>query len=70
MDAKKCDICGKFYEEKPVSLVKDFEDVINELLPFVTSKDILNNFKTTTDVCSECSDALVKTIDNLRGNKR
>lgn len=69
MDAKKCDICGKFYEEKPVSLVKEFEDAVNELLPFVTSKDILNNFKRITDVCSECSDALIKTIDNLRGKR-
>ena len=64
MDAKKCDICGKFYEEYAT-----FEDVINQILPFVTSKDILNDFKRIIDVCPKCSDALIKTIDNLRGKR-
>ena len=70
MDAKKCDICGKLYEEKPASLVQDFEDAVNELLPFITSKDILNKLRGIVDICPECSDALFETIDNLRGKKK
>lgn len=64
MDAKKCDICGSFYEEYAT-----FEDIINQLLPYGTNKDILNDLKKIIDVCPKCSDALIKTIGNLRGKR-
>ena len=67
MVAKKCDICGKLYEEKPLSLVEEIEDTINGLIPFVTSKDIIKAFERELDICFECSNALLQTVKEIRG---
>lgn len=57
--AKKCDICGKFYEGYPGISGISFERM------FMKSSDVQSTAE-TFDCCPECMDAIKKHLDSLK----
>lgn len=69
MRAYKCDACGKIFLMKDSSLnfegPEDFEDYTDEHIPINLYYYPDHGIATCYDICKECGDRLMKTIEEI-----
>ena len=70
--ARKCDICGEFYEEYTTKVNLDFPKKlertnINSLM--LINKDVQNKYFSNSiiDCCPKCMKSILKHIEELKG---
>lgn len=69
MDAKQCDLCGKFYI--PImegTLIDDFAKAFRNVFQLGAERHIISFFESELDLCSDCANALYEFLKSRKSD--
>lgn len=61
-NAKKCDICGKFYQEHEPNLLETLEYFIQQASLPSDVRDVMHKINQCLDICSSCEKSIEKML--------
>ena len=64
-NAKKCDRCGRYYEERMATAIENLAEGITKLVSF-PQPAIIEVIEQFVDLCPECSDSLKRWMREKR----